>query len=697
MKKIEILSPVGSPQVLRPAVFSGADAVYLGTSNFSAREAAGNFNNEELVEAVEFCHTRGVKVFVALNTLFKDNEIVNLMKTVEFLCKISVDAVIVQDLGLFYLLKKSCPKMPVHCSTQMSLSCASAVQLAESLGAKRAVLAREMSLFEIKTVKENTDIELEVFVHGALCMCVSGQCYFSAMLGSRSGNRGRCAQTCRLPFSTNKIENALSLKDLSYINEIEKLNEIGVDSAKIEGRMKRPEYVAAATHCAKSVIKNGYADFEVRENLEAVFSRSGFTKGYLEGKLSREMFGIRTIKDVEKGNSEVFAELHSLYRTELQKIKLSIEISVLNNQFPVIKATDEDGNRVEVIGTKLVEVARNRALSKSDIADRFSKLGGTPYLIDKIDVETDEVSILPISVLNELRRTMCEKLDIARKKRTEIPFNFFEKEFKHRETFDIKLRAEFKSFKQIPSDVSMFEYIYLPLNAPLNEFEQCKALSAKIAVTMPSIVFSKDDKVREKMEKLINVGINTFSCGNLYAVQLAKELSAEIHGRYSLNILNSYSLKQIEKLGVSCAELSYEISENEIKNIKSEIPRGLMIYGRQSLMLTRNCPVKFDNSTCANCKSSQVLTDRKGINFPVLCSKYITDKVYDEFDFYSEILNSAVLCLQDRLHEVKNIDYGIVRFTTEKPSEIPLIIDEILKGKNTNKEYTRGLFYRGVL
>lgn len=281
-KPIEVLSPAGGWPALEAAVRAGAQAVYLGGPQFGARAGAQNFSREELSEAVRYCHQRGVRVHVTVNTLIKDSELPEALDLVKFLCSISVDAVLVQDMGLLHLIRERAPGLTVHASTQMSLHTPAGVRLLKALGVKRAVLARELSLSEIKEISEGCDIELEGFVHGALCMCVSGQCYLSALLGGRSGNRGQCAQPCRLPFGApGGTGHDLSLKDLSYINSIGELQKAGVCSAKIEGRMKRPEYVAAATAACRLAADGQPVPEELSSALGAVFSRSGFTDGYI--------------------------------------------------------------------------------------------------------------------------------------------------------------------------------------------------------------------------------------------------------------------------------------------------------------------------------------------------------------------------------------------------------------------------------
>ena len=282
--KIEILAPAGSMDSLKAAVYSGCNAVYMGGRAFSARAGAQNFDNDEMTEALIFCHQRGVKVFITVNTLIKESEMEEAENYIKFLASIGVDGILVQDMGLFNLIKNIAPNLPIHTSTQLSIHTREGVKFLEDMGAERVVLAREMTLDEMKEVRRGTNVELEAFVHGAHCMSVSGQCYMSAMLGQRSGNRGRCAQPCRLPFDNGRNNDySLSLKDMSLLNYISEMEKAGITSAKIEGRLKRPEYVAAAVDAVREASLEGEVNTEKVELLKNVFSRQGFTDGYITG------------------------------------------------------------------------------------------------------------------------------------------------------------------------------------------------------------------------------------------------------------------------------------------------------------------------------------------------------------------------------------------------------------------------------
>ena len=331
MSKIEILAPVGSEEMLHAAVFSGADAVYLGFSGFNARTSAGNFDADSLKEAVRFCHVRGVKVHVALNTTVYGTELAQLADAVRAVAASGADAVICQDLAVATLIGKIAPQLPRHGSTQMSVhSLQGALELKE-LGFTRVVLARELSLPEVEHITKHCGIETECFVHGALCMCVSGQCYMSAFLGGRSGNRGSCAGPCRLPFEANALPEGkpgrlhhLSLKDNSVIDKLDKLQALGVASAKIEGRLRTPEYVAAAVSACLAGREGRAYD---RDLLKNAFSRSGFTSGYLDGKIDGTMFGVRSEADAEQ-TKKTLPMLRELYRRERSRVPVKMKLEI---------------------------------------------------------------------------------------------------------------------------------------------------------------------------------------------------------------------------------------------------------------------------------------------------------------------------------------------------------------------------------
>ena len=687
-KKIEILAPAGGMESLVAGVRSGASAVYLGGKLLNARRNAGNFDNEELEKACRYCHSNGVKVYYTLNTLMLDDEIETALDAVKQALLCGVDAFIIQDFGFAQLVKKYFPDAEIHASTQMSVTSPDGFKQLKQLGFSRAVTPREMTLKEIEDVHACSDIEIESFVHGALCMCVSGQCYMSALLGSRSGNRGLCAQPCRLPFSVKNGGCNLSLKDMSLVEEMDKMANAGVYSFKIEGRMKRPEYVAAAVDACLSS-QNDSLDSEKMRTLESVFSRSGFTKGYLEGKLGAHMFGIRRKEDVVAAK-DVLGKLASLYRTEMQRIPVKMEIQMSENKKAQLRMILLDVKDLSVFcqSDEDVQKAINRSLTQDEIRQRFSKLGGTPFYAKEIDVQLDDGVMMSASSINALRRKAVEQ---AMDKLAENP-NDIEKvrsaeySLDRKTSFRMKkqVRARFDSFSQIPNNADKLDLVFLHARESVENFEKALSKCKKTGVELPRAIFSNTEIIFEKLLKLKSLGINDALCGSLDAVLIAKRAGMRVHGDFGLNVFNTYSLNFYSSFGIESQTLSFELKLDHIARMGGDAPRGIIAYGRYPLMLTRNCPVKNEIG-CEKCGRSSSIVDRKGISFPVRCA-------YG----FSEIYNSRPVVMSDRLDEIKNVDFITLYFTTESAEQCAQVIDAYMLKKAAFGEYTRGLYYRGV-
>ncbi|MBQ9531348.1 MAG: U32 family peptidase [Eubacterium sp.] len=664
--KIEILAPCGSRESIFAAVRCGANAVYLGMKDFNARRNADNFDEDELEEVISYCHARNVKVYITINTLISDSEMKTAYKTVETAMHCGADGFIVQDLGLAKLIHKCFPTARLHASTQCSVATPDGFNKLKELGFCRAVLPREMSLEEIRDIRSKTDIELEIFVHGALCMCVSGQCYLSSMLGSRSGNRGLCAQPCRLSFSAdNSGSFDLSLKDLSLISKIKEIQSAGVISLKIEGRMKRPEYVAAAvTTCKKALCGTYSPDDETV--LKSVFSRSGFTDGYFTGK-RQDMFGTRSKEDVVSANS-VLKELARLYDKEKPLVPLKFEFICRENE--PISLTASANNKCVTLKGSIPEKAINKPLTEEKLKERLSKLGATQYYAQKIKITLDEGLIVPASEINELRRTVCAMLDEEEKTEFEkLPFETVSPKKKDSKPY---YTARFLSASQIPEN-HPFKRVFLPIWAYNNDFIKTGA-----GVEIPRGLFGVEDKLKERLIELKNIGVINALCSDIGSYESAKELGFEVFANYSLNIFNSQSANMFKS-----PILSFELTLNQANCINAQ-DTGIIAYGKVPLMLTRNCPVK-NRIGCEKCKKNGSLTDRKGYKFPVLCSSYPC----------VEILNPQPIVMSDKMDEIKT-DFVHFYFTNETKDEISEIISLYKFNKFCEKNYTRGLYYRGV-
>ena len=675
----EILAPVGGREQLEAAVRCRADAVYLGTKSFNARQNATNFEYDELKDAVDCCHIRGVKVYQVLNTLVSDAEIDSALEQVRLACEAGVDALIVQDLGLARLVRQ-CSDIPLHASTQMSVGTLEGIELLHSLGFKRAVLPRELSFKEIEHIARHSPIELECFVHGALCMCVSGQCLLSAVLGSRSGNRGLCAQPCRLPFSSRGDgECHLSLKDLSLVDELKRLRDIGIKSFKIEGRMKRAEYVACAVTACRQALDSELSP-EIENSLRSVFSRSGFTKGHFEGRRDREMFGIRRKGDVVRASS-VLKDLERLYEKECAVVPVSFSFTMKGGQSATLTASAR-GFEARAESQKMPEVAIKKALDTEAATAQIQKCGGTPFFAEGIETDIDEGLTLPLSEINSMRRACLDEL--SRLLCSERAY-----------TFDISradkpaavstMSEEKPIFARFPSADSIVDgacrVAYIPLSECARADFRADKFSCEIYAQLPRVLFGCADMVRAMMKSALENGARGFLVGGLDGLALARELEADVHASIGANAYNGFATEALRELGVSHIVLSAELTTRQLEHLPSGVSKGAFAYGRLPLMITRACPNE-NIGGCATCKEKS-LTDRMGVKFPLECGYGFT-----------EMLNSRPVYMGDRLDELK-CDYIFLYFTDENQAEIHRIIDSYKNGLPPRGEFTRGLLYRG--
>lgn len=687
MKKIELLAPAGNLESLLAAVHSGADAVYFGYGELNARRNAKNFDEQSLGEASRICKERGVKMHMTVNTMVYDREYDQVLKTLEIACRYGIDALIVQDLGVAALVREAAPEMPMHASTQLTVHNVSGAWQAKELGFSRVVLAREMSREEIAAITAQVPIETEVFVHGALCMCVSGQCYMSSVIGERSGNRGLCAQPCRLPFSSGRRGDsgyALSLKDLSLADRVQELARMGVSSFKIEGRMKRPEYVAAAVSQFRQALLGAQADMDL---MAAVFSRSGFTQGYFDGRLGLDMFGTRQKEDVLAGQ-KVLKSLSDLASKDVPRVGVDFSFSMQQDQPVVLTANDREGHTVSAQG-EVPQTALKAPTNEELVRRSLEKTGGTFYYLNSLETELGEGLICPASQLNALRRQALEQLTEQRGQIVPIGFESVARQSKRgRSSAAVPaLRAQIRQISQLTDSLAAScEQMILPLDEVLRHAAELdKSLLPKIAVSLPRVVFGDDAaQLTERLNECRRMGIEHLSVGNLGGVYLGRQLGFTLHGEFGLNIANEGCLQEYEKLGLADCLLSFELSLSRAKAVGGLLPRGLLIYGRLPLMVTRNCPIRL--SGCRDCKGFGTLTDRKKEVFEVRCSGRK----------YSEIFNSRPVYLADRMEELSGFDYGLLYFTSEGPKQVDRILREYTMLHEPMEQITRGLYYRNV-
>lgn len=686
---IEVLAPAGNPESFEAAVRAGADAVYFGAGSFNARRNAKNFTDEDVRQCAAFARVRGVKTYLTLNTLTADSELSAALAVADNAAKAGIDALIVQDLGLIRLLRKHLPNMPLHASTQMSVHSPEALKPLKEMGFERVVVAREMDKTALKAIcaeAARLDMEVEAFVHGALCMCLSGQCYLSSVLGGRSGNRGLCAQPCRLPFSVNGgTGHDLSLKDMSFIPHIGEMAGMGVTSFKIEGRMKRPEYVAAAVTAVRAAADGRPVPPDVSALLSGLFSRSGHTDGYYTNSLGKSMFGVRTQTD-EQMSAKMLSSAHELYRREYSRVNLCGEIKIKANEPITLTLSDGDGHTSTVLGT-VPEAAVNKAADADFVTLKLSKCGGTPYILEHLTCNIDGGLSVSASALSELRRNAFEDLTALRAdydgRRAQ---NSTVSEFKT-PTATVsdktpKTVAFFRDPSQIPDALPGISAVILPAECDLKKV----ALPCDVALLadIPRGVLHTADRVVENLKKAKENGAKAAVCGNLAAFKLAEKAGLPAVAGFGMNIYNTQSVTAVADMGAKAAVLSFEMSLTDAVRTGGDVPKGIISYGRLPLMLFRNCPGK-NGTGCKTCGGHCELTDRKGISFPVMCR--------GEF---SEMLNSRPLWMFDRRNEMRGLDFEILMFTDETRERCAEVLSAAAANSPSDVAFTRGLYYRDV-
>ncbi len=673
----ELLSPCGGADSIEAAVRSGADAVYLGIGSFNARCGAKNFLPEELEKAAEYCRINGVKLYIAMNTLISDSELPEALETARAAARAGADAFIVQDLGLAAALRKSLPDIPLHASTQMSIHSEYGLELLSSLGFTRVVAAREMSKAALKRLCERAasiGMEVEVFVHGALCMCVSGQCLMSSVIGGRSGNRGRCAQPCRLPFKTvDGSEYSLSLKDLSLIPRLDELAELGVDSFKIEGRMKRPEYVAAATSACRAAMDTGAVPDDLNTLLASVFSRSGFTDGYYTEKIGSTMFGRRLEADSELSAS-VLGKIHELYRRERSSVPVKISFKVTGGA-PSELTLSNESNAVTVLGPIPEKASSDKAATA--MVAKLEKLGGTPYFAESISCDIEARLYVSAAAIGEMRREAAALLSQRRAQLSHIRVcGFTPTTAQGRSAGPVKYIARFSSPEQIPDDLGGIAALALPIE----RIEDSLEIDLPLLAELPRGVMGNEGLILSRLSALKG-RISAAVCGNLCAAELCLKAGVPFVTDSFFNIFNSEAAATALSLGAVGYTASLECSAEAIRKLPSE--KAILAYGRIPLMLTRNCPGRAA-AGCADCHGDREGVDRLGNRFPYSCRLGFT-----------EIYNNRPVYVLDRINEFST-DYALLYFTLEDKNECRRIIEAAVHGLPPVGEYTRGLYYRRV-
>ena len=696
MTPAELLIPVGSPEAVYAAVLNGANAVYMGMPQFNARRNAKNLTGEQLSQAVEFCHLYGVKVYITLNTCVNDRELSQVSQLIKYINQLSVDAVIVQDLGVLELVRQLAPQLDIHASTQMSVHSLEGVLQAAKLGVKRVVLARELSVAQLEYICKNSPIETEVFVHGALCMSYSGQCYMSAVIGQRSANRGMCAQPCRLDYNVlnSQQKNPLSLKDLSLLEYIRKLSQIGVSSFKIEGRMKRAEYVAVVAGIYRKAIDGTKISPDDVEQLRQVFSRQGFTSGYYEQRLGSEMFGTRQTEDAAE-LEKIYEKARDTYRPGATRQIIGVDMYCLvkAGQKSALAVVDRDDNKALVYGP-VPQQAINREVTREEIEKNLLKTGGTPFVVNNINISLDGGMQISAAEINSLRRQALESISEKRRYPRKLQAGN-EKPLTPiaNSMYDPAYTVSVLKAGQITKELAAmpFNLFYIPLEEYVKNPQILAHVNpVRVCVSLPRII--NDDQaghIEDLLERAKKTGITKAICGNIGHIEIIRRAGMQPRGDFGFNVLNQNSLYVSKQMGLAAQTLSFELTMAQIRDISKCIDTEIIVYGALELMIFKNCIVKNALGGC-QCDEPVIMTDRRGETFELLGNP----------DHTNLLLNGHKLFLAHKKRDYQRLGLWAARlaFTTETPEECLEVARSYLDDTGyTPEKYTTGLYYRGVL
>ncbi len=691
---MELLAPAGSMEALRAAVQNGANAVYLGSGSFNARQSAKNIPPQMLAEAVKYCHIRGVQVHLTLNTLVSDKETPALCELIHQAANACVDAFIVQDLGVIRFCKEIAPHIPIHGSTQMTIHSLPGVQLCAAWGMTRVVLSRELSRDEIAYICQNSPIEIEVFAHGALCMCYSGQCYLSAAIGGRSGNRGRCAQPCRQSYGYGRWENRypLSLKDNCLVNNLLELEAMGVASVKLEGRMKRPEYVATVTSVYRQAMDGAEVTPEMMALLYTAFNREGFTDGYFTGRTGEQMFGTR--KETRE-NEAWLKEARQSYETAengLVPIRFQAMVAWGGSSLTV---ADQQGNVCTAYGPA-PEQAIHAELTVEGLTQRLSKTGGTPYHCSAVDCQLEPGLILSAAAINAMRRDCLNQLTALRARRETPRLGRPGKTPIYKGNKNLpELTVQVTTREQVTDQLLRLKVsvLYVPVHILVEDLAWTAQTMQRVRLcpVLPRIVHDDElPQLKQDLLTLRNLGIRQALVGNLGLLIPVRECGMAARGDLGLNIYSSAAVNMARELELRSAMLSFEMTLPQVRDVSKGVPCELMAYGRMPLMVTENCLIKGRTGSCSCNQGPAKLVDKTGAEFPIIkdCGKC-----------RSVLLNGKKLNWLDRQEDLNRLGLWAVRlyFTTENPREVNQVLSCYQEPVPFDPgACTRGLYLRGL-
>ena len=686
---LELLAPAGSVESVRAAVQNGADAVYLGYGDFNARRNAKNFTQEDYAWALSYCHERGVKVYLTLNTLLTDRELPAAAALAAQASALGTDAVLVQDLGVLRAVRQAAPDLPVHASTQMTVHDLPGVLACAKLGMTRVVLSRELPAEEIAYICQNSPVEIEVFAHGAMCMSYSGQCFFSAVVGERSGNRGLCAQPCRLKYGWGRRADGcpLSLKDMSLAGHLRELRKMGVKCVKLEGRMKRPEYVAVVTGVySRAIREDREPTAEEMSALEAAFSRQGFTQDYFLDRPGPGMFGVREDAGEPK---ELYAQARETYEgREAPRVGVDFFCAVQAGEPVRVAVRDPDGRVAAAVGA-VPERALNKALTAEQIGKQLARTGGTPYLCRDVKTKLDDALAVPLAALNALRREVLEDLSAQRAAPPSRRTGEFHAGVRYDEPkTPPALTVSVRRADQVTEELLRLgpALLYVPageLSAHPETAELAHRYKVALGAIVPRVVWDREwPAVKGQLRACRDLGAADALLGSYGAVAPAAELGYALRADFGLPVFNSQAMKELKHLGFAAATASFELQFSQIRDLSKVLPLEAVVYGRLPLMLTENDLLADKDG------DSVLLTDRKGVRFPVVRAP----------GGRSEILNAQTLFVADKPEYRRvGLTWARLAFTTETPEECVRALERY-QGLNDwkPKSFTKGLYYRGV-
>ncbi|MCL2426342.1 MAG: U32 family peptidase [Oscillospiraceae bacterium] len=702
---LELISPAGSPEGVIAAIQNGADAIYLGFKEFNAHTDAENFTFNEFGRALEYCRIRGIKSYLTLNSLATDNELSIIAHQAKEASRYGVDAIIVQDLGVMQAVKEAVPGMPLHASTRMCVHNLEGVKMAAAMGFSRVVVARELSRKKLMHICKYSPIEIEILIHGELCMSYSGQCYLSGLRGNHSANRGQCAKPCQLDYSTagHTITYPLALKDNCLIRYLSDIESIGVTSVMIEGRTKRPEYSALVTGMYSRTTRS--AKSPTHDNirtLQKTFSRQGFTDGFYTERIDSEMLGVR--EEDKRSDTTFFAATRKGYLNgEFQRVPIRFVGSITKGKRIKIAAADDKNNSAVVYGP-IPEEAFHRELTSTILKTQLHKTAGTPFICLGVKGTVEPGLTIPTSAFTEMRREVFAEILEQRKSipvRAEgeyIPSGSPEEEFILDEYEPSRARppvvtVSISNLGQLSEELEELrpKILYIPITKLDYESTRLKSILEKrdiiVAAILPRVIHDNERKqIAALLERAHEYGISDALIGNIGHIQFAKKYGMTVRGDFGLNVYNSETLFVLQKLGLRSATISFEMRLSEIRSLSKPMNTELMTYGRLPLMLAESCIVRNSTGVCT-CDNFSGLVDENGAVYPV----------ESVFGCRNVLLNSKKLFMADKNRAIASLGLWAQRlcFTTENAIECVSVMKRYM-GLNefTPPGYTRGMYFR---